>query len=146
MLSWLSGIFSSAWSGVTAAVASFVHTVVRGITLVVSMVFHQVTTAWDTFWRAARELEAGAFRFARATYRRIEELLHYWIPHFAVTAWWWVTHPDQLASVLFWHLLRWAEVRAWTAGRYLGDFALAVITHQLRRVLWLAEHILAAVL
>jgi hypothetical protein len=131
---------------VSAAVVDFVHTMVAGIAGVVSVVFHAVTSAWDEFWQACRELEAGAFRFARAAYRRIDELLRYWIPHFAITAWWWVTHPSELASVLFWHLIRWAEVRAWTAGRYLGNFVLAVIVHQLRRVLWLAEHVLAAVL
>jgi hypothetical protein len=109
-------------------------------------VYHDVTSAWDDLLHTAEGIETGAWHLGRAVWRQFNRVLTYWVPHFAMTAWWWVTHPDQLALVLFWWTLHYLERFAWTAAQYLGEFALALVMRNLRRFLHLAEEILAAVL
>jgi hypothetical protein len=146
VLGWLRRIVGFGWSGVTDAIKAFVHTVVGGIAGVVSLVFHAVTGAWDELTSAAAELENGAHQLGRSLWHKLSEIVGYWIPHFAFTAWWWVTHPDQLARTLLWYLVAALEREAWTAGQYLGEFGLALFTRNLRRFLHVLEHVFTAVL
>lgn len=69
-----------------------------------------------------------------------------WISHNGDILWHYLTHPDQLAALLFDSLLTLLEKEAWTAGRRLGKFFLALFLHNLNQVLALVEDIVTAVL
>ena len=62
------------------------------------------------------------------------------------TAWYYITHPDKLAPLLFDPLITLLEVNAWRVGQRLGQFTLALIVHNARRVAQVAEAIITAVL
>lgn len=62
------------------------------------------------------------------------------------TAWWLVTHPDQLAELLIFHIVASLEAHAWQVARLLGTFTLALIRANLRRIAQLAEDVITAVL
>lgn len=146
MGNWISHTLGSAGRAIGSAVSGAVSAVVGGLVSLLGSLFGNVTGAWDELTAAAAELEHAAWIFGRGCWRQFDAILRHWIPKYAFTAWWWVTHPEQLASVLFWWLVHYLERRAWTAARYLGGFFLALIIHHVRHVLALAEDVLAAVL
>jgi hypothetical protein len=146
VLDWLRRTVSGLWGGITDAVKDFVHTIVGGLMGALGFLFHDVTAKWSELVQAAEELEAGAWMLGRSLWHQLARIVTYDIPHYAMTAWWWVTHQDQLASVLFWWILRYLEERAWTAAQYLGEFFTALALRNLRRFLHLMETILVAVL
>lgn len=146
MFDWLTHTARSVWHGVTSDVSSFVHGVLAGLVGLLTTLFAHVTGAWDDLERAAHDLEVGAKLYGESLWRKLSEIVGYWIPHFAYTAWWWVTHPSALAETLTWHIVAWLERNAWVAGRYLGEFTLALLARNPRRIARLAETIVTAVL
>ncbi len=69
-----------------------------------------------------------------------------WITHEGSTMWHFFTHLAAFAELLFWHLVTALEAHAWDAGKYLGEFFLALIVHNIRRFALLVETIIDAVL
>jgi hypothetical protein len=145
-ISWIGGVVGRAGRAVASGVSDLVHTAVGGLISLLGSLFGNVSGAWDELTTAAAGLEHAAETFGRGCWRQFDVILHHWIPKYAFTAWWWVTHPEQLSDALFWHLVRWLERRAFTAARYLGGFAAALLIHNLRQVLALIEDVIAAVL
>ena len=74
------------------------------------------------------------------------EHLYHLILTWAYVAWWWVTHLDRLAEAMVFHLAASIERHAWQLARLLGTFLTALVLHNARRLVVLAEQILAAVL
>lgn len=146
MHDWISHTLGSAGRAIGSAVSGAVSSVVGGLVSLLGSLFGNVSGAWDELTGAAAELEHAAWIFGRASWRKFDEILRHYIPVYAFTAWWWVTHPEQFTSVLFWWLIRWLERRAWTAARYLGGFLMALLIHNVRHVLALAEDVVDAVL
>jgi len=62
------------------------------------------------------------------------------------TAWYYITHPDKLAALIFWYIVSLLEVNAWEAAKLLGTFVTALFLHNIRRVALLLEDIISAVL
>jgi hypothetical protein len=146
VLNWLRSTIDG-WLGlISRAIREFVHAVVGAVVGALESLFRNVTGAWDDLVTAARELESSAWHLGRALWHQLDRIITYWVPHFAMTAWWWVTHPDQLAHVLYWHTIRYLETYAWQTGRYLGEFATALVVANLRRFTLLVEDIIHAVL
>lgn len=146
MLNWLLGTIGGWFSSVGSAVYNFVKTLLAGITGVLDLIFGRVGSAWDELVNSARSVESMIHSYASSVWNVLDRILTYYIPTFAMTAWWWVTNPDALAQVLLWHLVKWLEVWAWSVAQYLGEFILALLVRNLRRVALLVETILAAVL
>lgn len=146
ILSWLGHAAGSAARAVASGAADLINTVVGGLVRLLSSLFGNVGGAWDDFTRAAAELAHAAETFGSRSWHQFWLILHYLIPKYAFTAWWWVTHPDDLANHLFWYMVRWLERRAFTVGRYLGGFLLAMLVHNVHRVLSWAEDVIDAVL
>jgi hypothetical protein len=146
VLRWLEHTIGG-WVGhVADPIRHFVGDALGGLAALVAFVFSDVTRAWDDLLATGHDLELGAWLFGDQVYRKLAEIIRHYIPRFAFTAWWWVTHPASLTEILGWYLLAWLERQAWTAARYLGEFVAALITKNARRVAELAETILAAVL
>lgn len=143
---WIGGILGAVAGTLGSGVSSAISSVVGGLARLLASLFGNVAGAWDELTAAAAELEHAAWIFGRGCWRKLDEILRHYIPVYAFTAWWWVTHPEQFTSVLFWWLVHWLERRAWTAARYLGGFFLALIIHHVRHVLALAEDVITAVL
>jgi hypothetical protein len=135
------------WAGhVGDDVRHLVGDVAGGLAALIEFVFSDVTSAWHDLEATSHDLELGAWMLSGSVYRKLAELITHYIPRYAMTAWWWVTHPQELVSVLGWYLAAWLEQHAWDVGRYLGEFVTSLITHNMRRVAGLLETILAAVL
>lgn len=146
MVNWLKGIWSTITGGVSSVIQAFVHALVNGIALVLDFIFGNVKGAWVSLVDAYHDIVTGVHTFVSAVWNELNLIITYYIPTYAFTAWWWVTHLDDLALVLLWHVLKWLEHYAWTAALYLGEFILALIVRNIRRIMLLAETIVTAVL
>lgn len=146
MLRWLERIVSEIGGRIPGPVRSLIHIATGGLAALIDLVFGNVAGAWEELARAGEGLEHFLARHIDAVYGALRRIITYDIPHFAMTAWWWTTHPHQLADQLYWHIVYWLEQRAWSTAQYLGEFALALLMHNARRVLHLLEVIVAAVL
>jgi hypothetical protein len=146
MLEWLHHQIDSIGGRVTGAIKDAAHVVASGLGGLVTMVFGRVTTAWHDMTSAAVILERAAGEFGAAAWGQLHALITHWIPAFAMTAWWWVTHPEQLARTLGWHIVAFLESHAEQAAQYLAMFALHLIRTRLRSLLTVAEHVITAVL
>ena len=146
MLNWLRSIWQSVTGGISAVIQAFVHALVAGVCLVLDFIFGNVKSAWNELVTAAKDVATGAHILGSAVWNQLDKILTYYIPTFAMTAWWWVTNPDSLALVMLWHLLKWLEHYAWTAAQYLGEFAFALFLRNIKRFALLIETIITAVI
>jgi hypothetical protein len=62
------------------------------------------------------------------------------------TAWWYITHPADLAKLLLWPLAKAVEDNSWSLGGILGTFGLTLVLRNARRFAQLVEHIMTAIL
>lgn len=69
-----------------------------------------------------------------------------WIGKKGDAMWEFFTHLDKFAELLFWHLVAALEAHAWDIAKFLGEFFLALIVHNLVRFIKLMETILDAVI
>ena len=146
MLSWLRDLWRGAEHLGEAALHGAGALATGALAAVLGVLTGNVFAAWQQLERALRYLETVGGSWVEDITSHLIRVITYDIPHFAMTAFWWVTHPDALAEALFWHLVRQLEDRAWQAAEYLGQFALALVTRNAGRLARLAEHIIAAVL
>lgn len=146
MLSWLDRI----WHGAEGLIGSGVHAAAslatRGIAAVLSWLTGNVSDAWTDLERAAGYEERELGGWIDDVTGHLWRIITYDIPHYAMTAYWWVTHPADLADVLTWHAVRFLEDHADQAAEYLGRFALALVLRNSRQLVHLAERIIEAVL
>lgn len=68
-----------------------------------------------------------------------------WIRTAGELVFYYITHPDKLAALIFDSLIALLEREAWNIGDKLGKFFLALIVHNLRHFVNLLEDILMAV-
>lgn len=146
MLNWLRGIISGIGGAVSSGISDAVSAVISALAAVVDFVFKDVLDAWTGLAKAWHDFDVLTGAWIPEVVRLFTRILTYDIPHFAYTAWWWTTHPDQLASVLYWYLIGYLEERAWATAGYLGEFITALIARNLRRVALLIEDILHAII
>lgn len=69
-----------------------------------------------------------------------------WVTHEGATLWHYLTHPADLINLLWDHMLAKMEHEAWTAGRLLGRFFLALVIHNVKTFAILIEDIITAIL
>lgn len=62
------------------------------------------------------------------------------------TAWWWVTHLQDLADAMIVNIATSLEKNAWALAKMLGEFALNLVRAHLKEFIQLAEDIITAVL
>lgn len=146
MLGWLERLFGSIGGRVDRAIAALIRAGLSGIAVAVEFVFTDVTRQWTDMVNDARDFATSLVVHAVQVWKTLHEILTYWIPHYAFTAWWWVTHPASLVSILGWHIVRWLEDHAWEAAHWLGGFVTALVLRNTRTVAHLAESIISAVL
>lgn len=146
MLNWVRSFFSNPLGTLDSTVKAVVQAVVSGLAGVIDTIFGNVTGAWGDLERAVEAGALAADHWALAVYRHLAQIITHDIPVFAHTAWWWTTHPGQLARVMFWDLIRLLEDNAWTVAHYLGTFAVSLILRNPRRIAAAAESVLAAIL
>ncbi len=70
----------------------------------------------------------------------------HWITTHGELVFYYITHPDKLAALIFESLLALLEREAWNIGNRLGKFFLSLIIHNVRHFLNLMEDIITAVL
>lgn len=146
MLRWLERLFGGIGGRVDRTIAALIRAGLSGIAAAVEFVFTDVTREWTQLVNDARGFARWTGEHARGIYNALHEILTYWIPRYAFTAWWWVTHPASLVSILGWHIVRWLEDNAWDVAHWLGGFVTAVILRNPRRVAHAVEQIIAAIL
>lgn len=146
MLGWIERLLGAAGRGISAGILSLLHLGLSGIASVIEFVFGDVTRAWTNLVHTGRDFADSVIRHAEELYRWINRIITYYIPRFAYTAWWWVTHPDSLVQVLGWYIVSWLESKADQVAYYLGGFLLSLMLRNMRDVARLAERIISAVL
>lgn len=146
MPNWLAGFLESAAGLVPAPVANMISGGLAALAGLFGQVTTDVSGAWDDLTANLDALATGHKSLLTELLGKLEQIVKHWIPRYAITAWWWIEHPDQLAQRLLWFLLHQLERYAWTAGKYLGRFTLALLTRNVRHVAALAEEIITAVL
>lgn len=146
MLSWLRAIAGDVKNYLGDATGKVVNLALGGLAAIFDLVTGNVSGAWTRFQQVLAAMLGLSRQVLDDITGHLVSLFKELIPKYAMTAWWWVTHPDDLASVLFWHLVKWLEARAWEAGKYLGEFFLSLITHHVRRLALLVEDIVRAIL
>lgn len=146
MLTWLGNALRSLGGIIASQFISAFHFVVGGIAGFLDLIFGRVGSAWDDLVSAIKTHEQILLFLTTGIIGQLFKIITVYIPEYAQVAWWWVTHPDELAHVLLWHVLKWLEQEAWTAATYLGEFILALLVRNLRRVLLVLETVVAAIL
>lgn len=129
----------------------------RYITEAAAALARAITWVWHRAVRIVAELRATVWGWLLGLWRMV--LRDVWAPlkadadhlwHLLVTwgytAWWWITHLESLAEAMIWHLAAAIERHAWQLGARMGQFVTALVLHNTRRLVQLAETILAAVL
>jgi hypothetical protein len=116
--------------------------------------------AWHLYAVAARDISIAYHAAVNYTYGLYKWVLaHVWAPLVAAvaivrrdlvawgyTAWWWITHPAQLADRLLDYLVASLERNSWRVAGTLGTFASHLIFRNIRRLAALAEDVIAAIL
>ena len=69
-----------------------------------------------------------------------------WISREGSTMWFYFTHLEKFAELLFWFIVTALEKFAWDAGKRLGTFFLSLIVHNVVRFATLIETVVDAVL
>lgn len=158
---WLAGNIG-AFAG---EVSSWIWHIIRKI---VPFLAAWITRVWNDLLRLLRAVEAWAWREIRAVeqlaVRLVDDVRQWayrdiWLPltaaadwlrthliQWGYTAWWYVTHPAQLAALLGDPLVDWLEANSWSVARRLGSFTLALVLHNTRRLASTVEDIVAAIL
>lgn len=112
-------------------------------------VYDTLTRALDTLRRLTYSLILALWRnvlkYVWDPLKRYADLIWHDLLKWGYVAWWWITHPEELAEFLFWHVISALERHAWDAGKRLGTFGLALVRSNLHRFLILAEDIISAV-
>lgn len=146
MLDWIDRFLHSIESLIPNPVKDAIQWTVSAIASVFGSITGNVSDAWHDFTGFLAALAESARMLATSVYDGFADLFTFWIPKVAYPAFWWVTHPDEFASVLLWHLIKWLEHYAWTAAKYLGDFILALVVHHVRPLVHLFEDVLTSIL
>lgn len=97
-------------------------------------------------WKWIVDLWHLVLRDVWAPLKAFADHLYHLILTWAYVAWWWITHLDRLAEAMIFHIAAAIERHAWELAALLGRFFTALVLHNLRRAVMLAETILAAVL
>lgn len=146
MPGWLEHILGLAEKLVPQPVLDIIGIGVTGVVSVLTGLTGNVSGAWHELAVAFDAMRAGHFDLMTTLEAVLGSIIGHWIPKYAITAWWWVTHPDQLAEQLSLYVIKWLEREAWTIAPYLGKFVLALVVRNIRRILPIIEQIIAAVL
>lgn len=145
MLNWLRGLFASGASTILSGLRDLIEIGLHGIGAIMDTVFGQVTRGWAGFARASTLNQIAQGGLLDSLYHALHQLITHDIPAWARTAWWWVTNPHALSLMLFWYIIRLLEDNAWAVAGFLGQFILALIARNARRVALLVEHIVTAI-
>jgi hypothetical protein len=143
---WLAKLAGSAWHGVTSEISGLLGGLFTALSHLLGSLTGRVSAAWDYLVHGAHDLELAVGQFGAAVWQKFDEVLHHWIPNWAWKAWWYISHPGALAHLLFWWLVHELEGQAFAVVQYLGEFTVHLVMRNLRKLLHLAEAILAAAL
>lgn len=146
MFGWLKRFLDDAEHLLPQPVRDALSWTAQAIGGILALVTGNVTGAWHDFTAVWDALRSGTADFAHELLKQLEAVIVHWLPRYAITAWWWVTHPLELARVLTLYVVHQLEERAWQIAPYLGRFLLALLVHNAARVARLTEAIVAAVL
>jgi len=140
------------------------HIIFTRIPAVVAWAWNHLQRLWIFATAIAKRLEHDVLALIARIGIAIDKALawvrdHVYVPlhNLLIAAWQWITkrgelvfyyitHPDKLAALLFDSILALLEREAWAVGSKLGKFFLSLVTHNLRRFILLLEDILMAVL
>lgn len=161
IIRWLIDQIAHVFRDIENWVNYFLHSVIPWIVGRVEAAFRYALDLWhDAISYAQRGLailENLAWSWIQSAYRWVYD--HVWLPlkryadaiwdavlKWGYTAFWWITHPDQLAKKLLGWLIIAAEDSFWLIAAPVGTFALRIVVANARRFALLLETIVTAVL
>lgn len=121
-------------------------TINKRITVVTNILQHNINV--ETAQRKASILSLLAWIIAHILrpFLAFSAMVTKWLAHEGATMWHYFTHLAEFAELLFWFIVHSLEKHAWDAAKVLGEFFLALLVHNLKRVALLLEDIIHAVL
>lgn len=165
----------SFWIGIIKWLITQVENIARDIGNWINYLFHTILPwiygRLEAAFNYAVELWRDAISYAARGLAALEHLAWSWIQYvlkwaydniwlplikyadaiwrdllkWGYTAWWWITHPTELATVLLDYLIAAAEAAFWRIAAPVGTFALRLVVANLRRFVGLLETIITAV-
>lgn len=144
------------WDFAARLVRVYLPRITRWAWTWIVFLYHLSLKIWHDTLTALAVLRALAWSWIQALWHRVvtdvwdplkkyADLIWHDLLKWGWVAWWWITHPQNLAGLLFWHIIGWLEHYAWEASKRLGTFGLALVRNNLHRFLILIEDIVAAV-
>lgn len=146
MPDWLRAAIDAAERLVPSPVLDVISFTAAALGAIFGSLTGNVSDAWHELAVAFDVLRGVHFDWSGDLLGVLERIILHWIPRYAITAWWWLTHPLELGRILVLYVVHWLEQEAWTIAPYLGKFTLALIVRNIRRILPLVEAIVTAVL
>ena len=121
-------------------------TINNRITNVTRVLQHNITV--ETQQRKASILSLLAWIIAHILrpFLAFSAMVTHWLTHEGAMMLHYFTHLAEFAELLFWWIVHSLEKHAWDAAKVLGEFFLALLVHNLKRVALLLEDIIHAVL
>jgi len=145
MLNWLRNIFASGVTTILSGLRDLLETGLHGIGAIIDTVFGDVLSSWIKYHTVNTGYSIAEDGLLASLYHQLHQLITHDIPAWARTAWWWVANPEKLALMLFWFLIRLLEDNAWTIASKLGEFIVALIARNPRRIALVVEEIITAI-
>lgn len=161
VVNWLIGQVENVAREIGSWISYLWNTILPWIYGRINAAFQWAEDLWrDAIGYAARglaALEQWAWNAIQAVYRWAYDNI--WLPlkqyadsiwdhllQWGYTAWWWITHPDQLARALLGWLIVAAEDAFWAIAAPVGSFALRIVIANTQRFVQLLETIITAVI
>jgi hypothetical protein len=120
-------------------VVHLVYVLIQQLTAIVTHNYHLMLSIFDAF----RKWVINSIW--NPLFKSLTNAWH-WLTHEGATMWHFFTNLAAFAELLFWHILHSLESHAWDAGKFLGDFFLALVVHNIVRFATLIESVIDAVL
>jgi hypothetical protein len=144
MFSWIDRVFHSATSAISSAVAEWVHGLVHGLYMFLSLIFGPVGDAWSELSKSVYDWLKEHADWTITVAHALEDAYR-WINHEGYEVYHYISHPSLLVNLIWNDIIAKLETEAWTVAEKLGKFFLSLIYKNLKRFVLLIEDIFDAV-
>lgn len=141
MLNWFRRAFDTVTGGVDRAVVTLIHVVISGLYAFLHIIFSGVLTAWDDLVKVAENFRKMLDAWIGDVERRFSEV-YGWLNKEGRELWYYITHPDALAKLIFRDIIRvlLSDIE-WTGETVLG-YAIELLLRHRDTALRLAENVI----
>lgn len=145
MLNWIKNAYNSTVGKLDANITQWVYSLVNGLWHYLASIFSPVSAAWHDFTAGISRIKTLLTAFGVQVVARIKDVYD-WINKEGYEVYYYISHPDKLASLVIDGIVAQAEADAFATAEKLGKFFGALIYKHLDAFLKMLEDILDAIL